>query len=50
MRIQMNRLIIATAVLINVIGAGPALAMDNADTRLKALNLVLPDIPVAVGN
>ena len=50
MRIQMNRLIIATAVLINVIGAGQALATDNADARLKELNLVLPDIPVSVGN
>jgi hypothetical protein len=36
--------------MLNVIGAGGALAADNADMRLKELNLVLPEIPVSVGN
>ena len=50
MRIHINSLMIATAVMLHVIGAGQTLAADNADTRLQELNLVLPDIPVSVGN
>ena len=50
MRTLINSLVIASAVLINVIGAGSAQAADNADARLKELNLALPEIPVSVGN
>lgn len=50
MRTLMNGLLIRSVLLICLTGSGYAHAAENVNTRLKELNLALPDVPEAVGN
>lgn len=50
MRTLMNSLVVASTLMVSMIGAGNAQAADNAEARLKALNITLPEVPASVAN